>query len=589
MPDLVAQGGDSTQRWRAPVPDDQPLLIGRDPNASTLSIMATPWDQLLSRQHIEVHAQASTLFVRKLASAANPVFFRGRSREKFSLETGEHFVVGDTSFLWTESGVDISVRGTPAVTEQTFSFAELKRAKFRNADQRIDALSRLPEMLAGVTSDNELFIRLVNVLLTAVPESTEVAIVSLPQDAAAFDVLHWDRRRVDGEPFAASERLLHSAVETGESTAHVWETTPRENAFTQRENVDWAFCVPLRGLVCAGWALYVAGCFADPADDCDPQSLRDDVKFTELCAATLQHHFETRLLERRQSSLRPFFSPVVLEALAGKDPEELLEPRESNVTVLFCDLRGFSRSSEESADDLMGLLKRVSQALGIMTHHILAEGGVVGDFHGDAAMGFWGWPFPSDDDVQRACRAALAIRQAFEEAKEEDASLSGFQAGIGMATGRAVAGGIGTSDQLKVTVFGPVVNLASRLEGLTGQLHASILVDHSTAIAVREKVPKDVARLRRVARVRPYGMVQSEDVHELLPPSGLGGPLSDQDIDTYESAVQSLIDGNWEVAFTTLHAVPAADRVKDFLTVYIARHDRTPPADWDGVISMERK
>jgi adenylate cyclase len=201
----------------------------------------------------------------------------------------------------------------------------------------------------------------------------------------------------------------------------------------------------------------------------------------------------------------------------------------------------------------------------------------------------WGWPFPSDDDVQRACRAALAIRQAFEEAKEEDASLSGFQAGIGMATGRAVAGGIGTSDQLKVTVFGPVVNLASRLEGLTGQLHASILVDHSTAIAVREKVPKDVARLRRVARVRPYGMVQSEDVHELLPPSGLGGPLSDQDIDTYESAVQSLIDGNWEVAFTTLHAVPAADRVKDFLTVYIARHDRTPPADWDGVISMERK
>ena len=75
--------------------------------------------------------------------------------------------------------------------------------------------------------------------------------------------------------------------------------------------------------------------------------------------------------------------------------------------MLFCDLRGFSRRSERDADDLLGLLNRVSRALGVMTHYILEEGGVVGDFHGDAAMGFWGWPIEQPNSIERACRAAL--------------------------------------------------------------------------------------------------------------------------------------------------------------------------------------
>jgi adenylate cyclase len=65
--------------------------------------------------------------------------------------------------------------------------------------------------------------------------------------------------------------------------------------------------------------------------------------------------------------------------------------------------------------------------------------------------------------------------------------------------------------------------------------------------------------------------------------------LSDDDIAVYESAVTALIDGRWDEAFAALHQVPAVDRVKAFLTVYIAQHNRTPPPNWDGVIAMERK
>ena len=110
--------------------------------------------------------------------------------------------------------------------------------------------------------------------------------------------------------------------------------------------------------------------------------------------------------------------------------------RESEVAVLFCDLRGFSRTSERSGSDLLGLLERVSKALGVMTHQILDHGGVVGDFQGDAAMGFWGWPLPQSDIALRAALAALGIRAQFEAAAAQPGHpLADFRAGIGIATG----------------------------------------------------------------------------------------------------------------------------------------------------------
>jgi len=168
----------------------------------------------------------------------------------------------------------------------------------------------------------------------------------------------------------------------------------------------------------------------------------------------------------------------VLAAIGTDSDPTLLAPRESNVTVMFCDLRGFSRQAETSRNDLAGLLDRVSQALGVMTRHISEYGGVIGDFQGDAAMGFWGWPVAADDDPLRACRAALAIRAEFAEAARTPGHpLADFRMGIGLARGTAVAGRIGTGEHFVFTAFGPVVNLASRLEGMTKQLHAPIIID----------------------------------------------------------------------------------------------------------------
>ena len=152
-----------------------------------------------------------------------------------------------------------------------------------------------------------------------------------------------------------------------------------------------------------------------------------------------------------------------------------------------------------------------------------------------------------------------------------------------------MAGKIGTVDQVKVTVFGPVVNLASRLEGMTKILHAPILIDERTAIVLRNQLSPKLARLRRVAVVKPYGLDRKLEATELLPPESEFPELTDQNIVDYEKALDDVLAGRWSQAFERLHRVPAEDRVKDFLTVLIAQHNRTPPENWNGVIPLTSK
>src|SRR4029077_18505507 len=145
----------------------------------------------------------------------------------------------------------------------------------------------------------------------------------------------------------------------------------------------------------------------------------------------------------------------------GCDVDEVLAPRQAEVTVLFCDLRGSVQVADGCRDDLARLWDRIGEALDIMTEAITDQGGVIGDFQGDAAMGFWGWPLESDDRVERACRAALNIRRGFKRATIKNRAASGLRCGVGIAPGPAYAGRLGTFDQAKISVFGPRVNLAS--------------------------------------------------------------------------------------------------------------------------------
>jgi adenylate cyclase len=621
MPDLIAQGTEPQQRWRRALPDEQEVILGR-----LGGTWAVPWDPHVSHRHARLFWSGARLEVARLPNARNPIFLLGKEVDRFSIQPGDHFVIGQTSFTLADQRVNITADAPRPVQQQSFSAQYLRQVQFRNPDYRIEVLSRLPDVISGAAGDEELVVRLVSMLLAGVPRADAAAVVTVDSGQWAADsgqetdmfspgtcagefreendeaqspndsdknrppvrILHWDQRLVINSDFQPSQGLILESLRQRQSVLHVWRgaETSNPDSFTESENYDWAFCTPVAGKASSGWALYVAGRFnverIGVPRSSDPTDLREDVKFTELVAAMLSSLRQMRLLEHRHATLSQFFSPVVLETLAVEDPEVVLAPRETEVSVLFCDLRGFSRESERHADHLLVLLQRVSKALGVMTRYIREQGGVVGDFQGDAAMGFWGWPLQQKDTILRTCRAALAIRAEFE-------ATAGFHAGIGVATGKAVAGKIGTVDQVKVTVFGPVVNLASRLESMTKILRAPILLDETTARAVRRQVPRDVARVRRLAVVKPYGMDSSLEVSELLPPLAQYPVLTDEHLECYEMALDKFLSRNWSAAFELLHRIPAEDEVKDFLTVYIAEHNRRVPHNWDGVIPLESK
>lgn len=536
------------------------------------------------------------LSVEVLPAAGNPVFFQGAEVHQCRLRPGEYLVIGGTTFSLTEEQASATIDIPHPVTERTFSPEYLRSLRFRDPDHRIDVLSRFPERVAGASDDQQLYEQVVRVLLEGIPRANAAALIVVDSEGdPRIDFLHWDRTTIDSPPqtISPSQRLILAATSGGESVVHTWGSTSSGKEFTANEDIDWAFCTPIAGQACKGWALYVSGAAPDErgiGSPRDASDLRDELKFTEVVATTLSSFCEVRRLQRRQAALGQFFSPPVIAALGDGDPDRILAPREVDVTVLFCDLRGFSLETERSADDLFGLLERVSGALGVLTKHILAEGGVVGDFHGDAAMGFWGWPLPQKNAAWQASRAALAIRREFNAAaRQANHPLANFRIGVGVASGRAVAGKIGTADQVKVTAFGPVVNLASRLENMTKQLNASILIDAETARTLRTATETRDGRVRRLAVVRPYGMEAAIEINELLPPEDEYPLLSDAHIRTYEAAVDAFIAGDWSRAWEKLHEVPASDPSKDFLTIYIAARHRIAPADWDGVIQLESK
>lgn len=589
MLELIAQGGKPAQFRRHPVASGSRLVIGRD--CAGLSI---PWDAQISRNHVQLDVRPGHVQLTRLATAKNPLFFGGEAVDSCRVEIGQHFVIGTTSFQLVEAEPDGTSLAKP-VEEVAFKPQELRKIRYQDPENRIEVLTHLPEVIGGARNDNELFHRLVNLLLKGVVHAEAVAIV-VAGPSEDIQMLHWERRRETAGTFRPSHRLVEEALDRRHtSVLHIWDKgTAQQDDQTLTQEFDWAYCTPVPGLATEPAGLYIAGrmgkTFVPGTTLSDALQLEADVKFTELVAEIISSVVRARRLERQKAGLRQFFAPPVLAALGDELDTTLLEPSECDITVMFCDLRGFSQRAESEAGDLIGLLERVSRALGVMTHHILEHGGVTGDFQGDATLGFWGWPFPSPDAAVHACRAALGIRAAFAKAAAmKNHPLSDFAMGIGIAHGRAVAGKIGTAEQVKVTVFGPVVNLASRLESMTKQLRVPIVLDEATANIVRPRLPANEGRLRTLARLLPYGMETPVVVSELLPSADDDPELTDAMVTEYEQGVNHFIAGRWDQAYRCLHGMPASDRAQDFLMQQIVLHNRTAPANWDGTVRLPSK
>jgi adenylate cyclase len=178
-----------------------------------------------------------------------------------------------------------------------------------------------------------------------------------------------------------------------------------------------------------------------------------------------------RTIERQKEELSRFLSPQIAALVSSPDGEQLLAGHRREITVAFCDLRGFTTFSEQAGpEDVMTLLSQYHRLIGeaIMEHE-----GTLEHFAGDGVMVFFNDPIPQEDHVERAVRMAVAMRERFVElasAWRQRGYELGF--GVGIAVGYATLGRIGFEGRHDYGAIGNVTNLAARLssQALAGQI-----------------------------------------------------------------------------------------------------------------------
>jgi adenylate cyclase len=585
MFDLVAQGKEPGQRWRKKIRDNEWHIIGRQ--AETYAV---PWDAQLSRQHARFRLAKNGIEVEKIPQSVNPIFFDGNPVEKFLVQANQHFVIGLTRFSLYPSQAYVTLDAPRPIHQLTFSDEFLQQLDYRDASQRINVLSQLPELIADAANEEQLLGKIANVMLQGIPLAEVVGMVDASRGGESVAIKFWDSRQEFSKSFQPSESLIREAVDTATTVLHVWSDQAGQGSeYTLQQHADWAFVCPLRGAAAKGQAIYVSGRVGKLGKKLTTELLHDDLKFAQLVTSTYANVVELESLQRRQAALRSFFSPVVVEAISGSDPDKVLEPRTGQLSVLFGDLRGFSASSERLSENLLELLNRVSRSLGIMTSCILHGRGVVGDFHGDAVMGFWGWPLVQPDAARRAIQTAIEITRQFADSQSEQADTTeGLLMGLGISSGIAVAGKIGTSDQVKVTAFGPVVNLASRLEGMTRYFKVPILCDEATIREVASGPDGAVLPNRRLAAVIPYGLNRATNVYQVLG-TGSSDNFSAEHLAAYANALSRFENRNWTDSRESFEILAEKDSAARFVVDFIRRHNDQPPSQWNGAISMPGK
>ncbi len=217
-----------------------------------------------------------------------------------------------------------------------------------------------------------------------------------------------------------------------------------------------------------------------------------------------------RLEERERRRLRRTFEryvapSVVAEILADPDAAAgMLRGRVLPVTVLFSDLMGFTQLTQQRSRDGETELhvRQLNRYLGEMVEVITAHGGTIDKFIGDAVMAVFGSPVGRGEraEAEAALRCALAMRAALRRlnAQWRAEGIATLRSGIGMASGPAVVGQIGSPRRLEFTVIGDTVNLASRLEGQTRVLQVPVVMDAATARLVGESAGLEVRALGAV-------------------------------------------------------------------------------------------
>ena len=319
---------------------------------------------------------------------------------------------------------------------------------------------------------------------------------------------------------------------------------------------------------------------------------RDEIG--QLTAAFNNMVEQLRHKERVRETFGRYVDPRVVEGLIERQSLTASDGERRVMTVLFCDMKGFTSLSEGMTPQ--GLVKVMNHYLSTMSGPIRGHRGIIDKYIGDAIMAYWGPPFTEHgEQAQLACLAAIEMADRGKALRTELPELLGVrtvpsdcEVRIGIATGEVLVGSIGSEFMMSYTVMGDAVNLASRLEN-ANKFYGS----HSLASEAAIKAAGDAVASREIDRLVVVGQTHPEAVFEII---GRAGELTEQQLvllARYAEGLAAYRARRWDEARrafqAALEAVPGdgpsmamAQRVENFQA-------NPPPAGWDGSWRLDQK
>jgi adenylate cyclase len=292
--------------------------------------------------------------------------------------------------------------------------------------------------------------------------------------------------------------------------------------------------------------------------------------------------------KRLKSTMSRYVDASVAERLLESDAD-LLGGQNSLVTVLFSDVRGFARLTEQLGPaETVALLNQLFTA---MVDCIQREGGMLDKFIGDALMAEFGIPLSRPDDEDRAVRTAILMQQELRKLNDLR-TMNGhhpLSIGIGINTATVISGNIGSPKRMDYTVVGDGVNLASRIERACRQYGSGILIGESTFRRLKGRY-----QVREVDRVILAGKSDAVNLHEILDyHTEESFPQMKRVLDAFHEGLQLYRQRRWDQAiraFTTVVEINPDDQCsRKYITRCENLRQSPPPDDWNSVWIMKSK
>ncbi len=350
----------------------------------------------------------------------------------------------------------------------------------------------------------------------------------------------------------------------------------------------FALALPAFVLLMFGLLAVIFLLFSDVCIWCRPAALLAVVSANFIAGLAYQGVVSQMKKKAITSIFGKYVSDNLVKKMVSGNLEIELKGRTREVTVLFSDIRGFTKISEGLEPEMVGTLLRVYFSRMIKT--IFRNEGTLNKLMGDAIMAFFGDPEEQPDHPIKAASAALDMLSELAILKRESdiPVLKDFAIGIGLNTGMVTVGNLGSDEFVDYTVIGDNVNLGSRLEGLNKEYGSTVLISEFTQARI-----KDAFETRALGKVRVVGKTKPVAIYELLSKKGALDPVVARARERFAEALNLWHLARFpeaRAAFEDVLSIRADDGpAKAFIARCDAMIEKPPEEVWDGVFVPTHK